>query len=401
MKKYLFYGLFSLLFFPVFVSAAPFSQDLYFGMRNNEGVKILQNFLKGRTLYDGPVTGNFFTRTREAVISFQKEQNITPAAGYFGLKTRGRANTFLREDGVLFDGDSVSLLTAQIKTLQEQLAVLLELQKNSTTTLPLPPPVPPLPVLPTVAFSQNPSVFESAYIGTNGLFGVAFPYRVILDWQVNQADATTSVSCAPSLKIAVTPAKGKAEIYPVSGVSHNCTVMATGAGNGNTVSAAISVAGPKWISVGGYATSSFPDVETSLFKIGEIIFYNGGTSDAVFGELQIQVSDEMDSLENRNHKAYFLIRDGHDATDTLISRTGFTFVNTAPKVGEPYVAPLKLPFDAMLAPGSQKTVSIWVEQLKYVRSGALIITSDVIPTTDSSASLQGGFRLVLTKEPPL
>ncbi len=84
--------IFALVLLPVFASAQ-FNRDLYFGLRNDTEVSRLQVFLKDQGHFAYPeITGNFFTVTREAVIKFQKANNISPAVGYFGPLTRAAAN---------------------------------------------------------------------------------------------------------------------------------------------------------------------------------------------------------------------------------------------------------------------------------------------------------------------
>ena len=75
---------------PFAVSAAAFEHDLFFGMRNNAEVKLLQEFLHSRGFYNESITGNFFSLTRRAVIDFQKKEGIRPAQGYVGGKTRAK-----------------------------------------------------------------------------------------------------------------------------------------------------------------------------------------------------------------------------------------------------------------------------------------------------------------------
>ncbi len=83
--------------FAGFVSAAvvQFKNDLYFGLRNNEEVRNLQQFLLDQGVYNGPITGNFFSLTLQGVKNFQKRQDISPMAGYFGPKSRKAANDLL------------------------------------------------------------------------------------------------------------------------------------------------------------------------------------------------------------------------------------------------------------------------------------------------------------------
>jgi len=87
-------------------SCQSFNNNLYYGMRNNNEVMCLQEFLKdqGSDIYpEGLVTGNFLSLTKAAIIRFQekyKEQILTPlglkkGTGYFGFKTREIINQLI------------------------------------------------------------------------------------------------------------------------------------------------------------------------------------------------------------------------------------------------------------------------------------------------------------------
>ncbi len=136
---------------PLFASAAFFDRDLFFGMRGEPDVTRLQEFLKGEGVYSGPITGNFFNLTREGVSSFQRREGIEPSLGYFGPKSRVRANTLLGVKPVLPSApvvkeDPVAALMAQIQALEAQIKAL---QAQSTVvTAPTPPPAPLAPVPP-------------------------------------------------------------------------------------------------------------------------------------------------------------------------------------------------------------------------------------------------------------
>ena len=90
----------------VSASCKTIDQNLYFGMRDNNQVKCLQEFLKnqGSDIYpEGIITGNFFTLTQQAVIRFQEKyasEILTPlglasGTGYVGSSTRAKINTLL------------------------------------------------------------------------------------------------------------------------------------------------------------------------------------------------------------------------------------------------------------------------------------------------------------------
>jgi len=124
---------------PLLVFATVFERDLYFGMSKDPDVGGLQEFLRDQGLYQGPVTGNFLSLTRSAVRSFQERENITPALGYFGQKTRARAKQLLI--GKPFSRQQeIASLHEQIVLLEKQLSVLLALQKKELE------PVAPLPI---------------------------------------------------------------------------------------------------------------------------------------------------------------------------------------------------------------------------------------------------------------
>lgn len=96
-KIYLFafiIGLF-LLSSQVSFGAEQFNRDLSFGFQQDSDITKLQEFLSDKGLYSGPITGNFFSLTLKAVKAFQVREGIMPAAGYFGPKTRARANELL------------------------------------------------------------------------------------------------------------------------------------------------------------------------------------------------------------------------------------------------------------------------------------------------------------------
>lgn len=85
------------------VSCSYFQNDLYFGLRNNEEVKCLQNFLKsqGPEIYpEGLTTGNYLEATQAAVKRYQEKYasdilnvfSLKEGTGYFGFSTRNFAN---------------------------------------------------------------------------------------------------------------------------------------------------------------------------------------------------------------------------------------------------------------------------------------------------------------------
>ncbi|MBI2123905.1 MAG: hypothetical protein HYU04_01565 [Candidatus Wildermuthbacteria bacterium] len=83
-----------------------FTENLFFGMRDNGQVKCLQEFLRSKEpeLYpEGVVSGNFFTLTQAAVVRFQEKYRsevlvpagLTQGTGYVGSLTRKKLNEVL------------------------------------------------------------------------------------------------------------------------------------------------------------------------------------------------------------------------------------------------------------------------------------------------------------------
>ncbi len=75
--------------------AAVFTKDLDWGLQNNAQVQQLQTLLTAQGLYSGEITGNFYSLTLKAIKAFQAKEGISPANGYFGPKTRERANELM------------------------------------------------------------------------------------------------------------------------------------------------------------------------------------------------------------------------------------------------------------------------------------------------------------------
>ena len=172
MKKLAFYIAVGFFAAPIAVFAAGFDRDLYYGIADDRDVTRLQEFLKSQSVYSGPVTGNFFSLTRGGVKRFQEREGIAPALGYFGPKTRTRANEILSQST---DGSSVriteleslisslnsvqtnypsSSLTDLIKKYQGELSLL----KGSETVLPPPVVEPPSPSVPPETATTTPPV---------------------------------------------------------------------------------------------------------------------------------------------------------------------------------------------------------------------------------------------------
>ena len=124
MKSFIkFFILTILLSVPLLVSAKTFDSNLYFGITNNPDVQMLQEFLTDQGVYSGPITGNFFSLTLAGVKNYQSQNNITPAAGFFGPITRSKANDIL----------SVQLNTSDQQAVTETGAIAPTVTQNATT----------------------------------------------------------------------------------------------------------------------------------------------------------------------------------------------------------------------------------------------------------------------------
>ena len=82
-----------------------FEENLYYGLKNNDNVRCLQQFLRtqGGIYPEGLVTGNFFTLTSNAVIRFQEKYsseilaplNLERGTGFVGSSTKAKLNELL------------------------------------------------------------------------------------------------------------------------------------------------------------------------------------------------------------------------------------------------------------------------------------------------------------------
>jgi peptidoglycan hydrolase-like protein with peptidoglycan-binding domain len=129
MKKYL---ISLLLVFPFLVFAQTFDRDLFFGIQKNPDVTKLQEFLTEQGVYSGPISGNFFSLTLQGIKAFQTKQGISPTSGYFGPKSRAKANLILAAQGVSStgvtdeSGNPTPAPTVPAKTNTDTVSALLE-----------------------------------------------------------------------------------------------------------------------------------------------------------------------------------------------------------------------------------------------------------------------------------
>lgn len=92
-----------------------FNSNLYYGITNNQDVQALQEFLTVQGDYSGPITGNFYSLTLTGVKNFQATYHL-PITGYFGVLSRGVANSILNTAIVTPPQSEVSSSTLPIVT---------------------------------------------------------------------------------------------------------------------------------------------------------------------------------------------------------------------------------------------------------------------------------------------
>ena len=163
---------------PSFAMAEGFDRDLQFGMQNNSDVIKLQQFLTEQGVYSGPVSGGFFSLTHKSIKKFQIREGIKPASGYFGLKTRTRANAILvtnvneskKQASIENIAPLASVSTTPTKTenvkpnvmssIMDQIAALQKQLDSLLNKTPAPTANPTPPVQTTIAPNQTPAVIQ-------------------------------------------------------------------------------------------------------------------------------------------------------------------------------------------------------------------------------------------------
>ena len=150
------------------------------------------------------------------------------------------------------------------------------------------------------------------------------------------------------------------------------------------------------LEISGSQETKFPDTETTWLKAGNIKIRNGTASSVTFAQIELDVYDAMNSPVNRNHVVYFVLRDGIEEIDPLISETKFTFNQKDPPTGEMYNRrQVNLGFPMTLKAGEEKSFGLWIENLRYVIGGYLEIKPFNFQIINGVAT--GGFRFLLTR----
>ncbi|MDP3729361.1 MAG: peptidoglycan-binding domain-containing protein [bacterium] len=159
----------------VVFGAEQFTKDLLYGMRGNADVTRLQQFLTDQGVYSGPISGDFFSLTRDGVQAFQKKKGIEPASGYVGTKTRAvmnaRVNSMAKIEALQ---NFIKSLQAKLDAIRaaEKTALIVPAVVEAISTLPVVvvQPEPPKPFMSTLKIEQSfPSRNLSSY--TNVILG--------------------------------------------------------------------------------------------------------------------------------------------------------------------------------------------------------------------------------------
>src|SRR3989344_4829755 len=215
MKRCLYFSIFLSAAFPLAALAVELNSDLSLGNRG-ENVRELQKFLAGdAAIYpEGIISGYFGLLTKEAVIRFQKRENITPALGYVGPKTRRRVSE-LSAGTVKTPGGGIADLMAKLEDLRRQLAELQNQASVATST----PPVPSDSTPPQFIEGPNSVVSEP---DLNSPFGISAPVKAAISWKTNEPSVPVSFSCNPTL--AVFGLGLDATYWAMSGGKHDCAL---------------------------------------------------------------------------------------------------------------------------------------------------------------------------------
>ena len=332
--------IFTVFAIPFAAFATGFERDLYFGVSNDADVTRLQEFLKLQGIYSGPVTGNFFSLTREGVKRFQEREGIAPAAGYFGPKTRGRANTLRSSETTAtqkiteLDLLIQSLVNAKAAYPASAFDTLIEKYRRERDAIKSSGGIVP-PVLPTPPAPETPSA--------------AVPSPPV-------ANSTTSAETTTS---PVTPA-------------------------------------PKEFRISGARESVFPIAAVNPTKIGDLTIKNNLGESVLLSQIVVKLTDEMNSSVNRGRKVIFILRDGITTVDSVVSSTDFTFNSTVPQQGNPNTSQFGLSLPVTVSAGEERTYGLWVDNLDYVTSGTLTIEFDSLLSSLGIAPV-GGFKFVLNR----
>lgn len=150
------------------------------------------------------------------------------------------------------------------------------------------------------------------------------------------------------------------------------------------------------LEVSGLQEGTFPASEMTPLKLGEITIRNGTATSSSFSQIELDIFEAMNSPLNRNNLVNFILREGILTSDTLVSKTKFTFNRTDPPSGSEYNRrQVNLPFPIIMASGETKVFGLWIENLKYVISGSLRFEPFAFQMIGGAPT--GTFRFTLTR----
>lgn len=381
------------VFVPIVAGAASFDYDLYYGMERSPDVSRLQEFLKAQGVYNGPITGGFFGLTREAVRRFQQREAVAPAAGYFGPKTRTRANAMLAGGTITSREKLIADLTAQIRLFQERLTAL---QSGITPEpSPLPSPSPsaassPLSTSTAPRFIAQPNISKQGF-SSLVLSGerVRLPYEVTVTWKAEDDEMVEEkVDCTPGL----TADNGSTILYPAPTTDYSCKVIATDKDGHATVSDVFTFSSPHWFSMGANTAHNprgeFPSSYTSPLRLGDIEMYNASSSVVHIDQIEVVISDDMNATLNRNRDIDFIVRKGTTSAYDVLSKTTVRTHSDPPKDG-PYKYLAKFPVSLTIQPREFRAIGLWVENLEYVTSGMFSVMLDKLQSPEGVKAATG------------
>lgn len=150
------------------------------------------------------------------------------------------------------------------------------------------------------------------------------------------------------------------------------------------------------LEVSGLQEEAFPASEITPLKLGEITIRNSTATSTTFSQIELDIFEAMNSPLNRNNLVNLILRDGTIYSDTLISKTEFTFNDQDPPSGSAYNRrQINLSFPVTVKSGETKVFGFWIENMKYVISGSLRFEPFAFQTTNGPPA--GTFRFTLTR----
>ena len=179
------------LAFPAFASAATFNTSLYYGIQDKPDVIALQEFLTTQGDFTGQATGNFYSLTLAAVKAFQVQNGIQPVSGYFGVLSRGVANTLLAPVAPIEEtGTTTTVITPPPTPVQQPIPVTIigNTPVNNTPVVQTPvvqSPVMNEPVTPVLGATQAPAWKINVTQDTNTVPGGVQPRFTVNVYDAN------------------------------------------------------------------------------------------------------------------------------------------------------------------------------------------------------------------------